>query len=53
VETRLAGSGRSLQQNGQPVTDPATRAKLVADACNAFLTGSLPQLAKLGIVTTT
>ena len=53
VETRLAGSGRSLQQNGQPVTDPATRAKLVTDACNAFLTGSLPQLAKLGIVTTT
>jgi hypothetical protein len=52
VETRLAGSGRSLQQNGQPVTDPATRAKLVTDACNAFLTGSLPQLAKLGIVTT-
>ena len=53
VETRLAGSGRSLQQNGQPVTDPATRAKLVTDACKAFLTGSLPQLAKLGIVTTT
>jgi hypothetical protein len=52
VETRLSGSGRSLQQNGQPVSDPATRAKLVEDACSGFIANSLPQLARLGIVTT-
>ena len=50
VETRLAGSGRTLQQNGQPVNDPATRTKLVEEACTAFLTNSLPQLARMGIV---
>ncbi len=50
VETRLTGSGRTLQQNGQPVNDAATRSKLVEDACDAFVQNSLPQLARLGIV---
>jgi SAM-dependent methyltransferase len=50
VDTRLTGSGRSLQQNGQPVTDAAVRKELVTKACDAFLATSLPQLAALGIV---
>jgi len=50
VETRLVGSGRALQQNGQPVNDPETRSKLVVEACDAFLDTSLPQLAGFGIV---
>jgi SAM-dependent methyltransferase len=51
VETRLTGSGRSLQQNGQAVNDAAVRRELVGKACEAFLTNSLPQLEALGIVT--
>ncbi len=51
VETRLAGSGRSLQQNGQAVTDAAARRQLVSDACDAFIMTGLPQLEALGIVT--
>ena len=50
VDARLAESGRSLQQEGKPVTDSAARQKLVEDACNAFTTTSLPQLTQLGIV---
>jgi len=50
VHTRLAGSGRALQQNGQAVIDAAERAKLVQQACDAFLETTLPQLARLGIV---
>jgi len=50
VEERLAGSGRSLQQNGQPVNDPKARRELVEKACEAFMTASLPQLTSLGIV---
>lgn len=50
VDERLTGSGRSLQQEGKPVTDPATRQKLVEDACNAFTNTSLPQLTQFGIV---
>jgi SAM-dependent methyltransferase len=50
VDERLTGSGRSLQQDGKPVTDAAARQKLVEDACNAFTATSLPQLAQLGIV---
>lgn len=50
VETRLAGSGRSLQQNGEQVTDPAARKQLVQQACTAFLGTALPQLASLRIV---
>lgn len=51
VETRLTGSGRSLQQNGQAVTDAAARRELVSKACDAFVMTSLPQLEALGIVT--
>lgn len=51
VENRLTGSGRTLQRNGEAVDDATTRAQLVEDACNAFLTTSLPQLARLGVVT--
>ncbi|MFM9057678.1 MAG: methyltransferase regulatory domain-containing protein, partial [Planctomycetaceae bacterium] len=50
VVSRLAASGRALQQQGRTVTDPAEQAKLVGQACDAFLTGSLPALARLGIV---
>jgi len=50
VDTRLAGSGRSLQQNGQPVNDPAARRQLVEQACTAFVETTLPVLARLGIV---
>jgi hypothetical protein len=38
VETRLAGSGRSLQQNGQPVTDAAAR-KQIVEHCPRDLSG--------------
>lgn len=50
VETRLAGSGRSLQQNGQPVTDPAARKQIVEQACSHFLGNTLPVLAQFGII---
>ena len=50
VDARLAGSGRSLQQDGKPVTDAAARQKLVESACDAFTTTSLPQLTQLGII---
>ena len=50
VEARLSSSGRSLQQDGKPVNDPTARQKLVELACTNFTTGSLPQLARLGIV---
>jgi SAM-dependent methyltransferase len=51
VETRLVGSGRSLQRDGQAVTDPAARLALVETACAEFESRSLPELARLGIVT--
>jgi len=51
VEARLTGSGRSIQQDGKPVVNADTRRQLIADACDAFITKSLPQLARLGIVT--
>ena len=50
VETRLAGSGRTLQKEGVTVTDSTERTRLVANACDAFLQAGLPQLARLGIV---
>jgi hypothetical protein len=50
VEARLTGSGRSIQQDGKPVVNADTRRQLIADACDAFITKSLPQLARLGIV---
>jgi SAM-dependent methyltransferase len=50
VAGRLAATGRSLQQQGRTITDPAEQATLVAQACDVFLTSSLPALARLGIV---
>ncbi len=52
VDARLVASGRSLQQDGQPVADPAKRLELVETACEGFLKTSLPQLEQLGIVST-
>jgi SAM-dependent methyltransferase len=50
VDSRLVGSGRSLQQDGQPVNDPDTRRRLVEQACTAFIDSTLPLLARFGIV---
>jgi SAM-dependent methyltransferase len=50
VDERLVKSGRSLQKEGQPVTDGAQRLQLVEQACDAFMKTSLPQLVRLGIV---
>jgi len=50
VDTRLVGSGRSLERQGKPVTDAAERLELVETACTAFRQTSLPQLIRLGIV---
>jgi SAM-dependent methyltransferase len=50
VDTRLVGSGRSLQREGKPVTDAAERLQLVEAACTAFRQTSLPQLIRLGII---
>jgi len=49
VAGRLVASGRTLQQNGQPVTDAAIRGGLVEEACRAFISKSLPELIRLGI----
>jgi SAM-dependent methyltransferase len=51
VETRLAGSGRSLLQNGKPVVDATARREIVGKAVTAFLDSTLPLLMQLGIVT--
>ena len=51
IDARLAGSGRSLQRDGKPIADEAERLQLVRAACQAFCEQSLPQLARLGIVT--
>jgi hypothetical protein len=51
VAKRLEASGRTIQQNGQPVNDEAKRSQLVEEACQAFISTSLPELARLGIVT--
>jgi len=51
VDTRLVGSGRSLQREGKAVTEPAARLELISSACDAFRSSSLPHLLSLGIVT--
>jgi hypothetical protein len=51
VTKRLEASGRTLQQNSQPVNDAALRSQLVDEACQAFIRTSLPELVRLGIVT--
>lgn len=50
VAARLAQTGRSLQRDGNPVTDEAERLQAVEAACNAFRTASIPALRQLGIV---
>jgi SAM-dependent methyltransferase len=50
VDMRLTTSGRSLQRDGKAVVDPAERQKLVQQACDAFVSSSLPHLARLGIL---
>jgi hypothetical protein len=49
VAKRLDASGRTLQQNGQPVADSAERSRLVEEACETFISKSLPELVRLGI----
>jgi hypothetical protein len=51
VATRLAGSGRTLQRNGKPVTEQADRERIVEEACTNFRGTALPQLVRLGICT--
>jgi SAM-dependent methyltransferase len=51
VAARLEASGRTLQQDGQPVADASQRSRLVDEACKAFIAASLPELVRLGIVT--
>jgi len=50
VDTRLTGSGRSIQKDGAAVTESAERLRLVETACDAFRATSLPHLVRLGIV---
>ncbi|MFM7290207.1 MAG: methyltransferase regulatory domain-containing protein [Planctomycetia bacterium] len=50
VSQRLDASGRTLQENGKPVADAAERGRLVQEACDAFISKSLPELVRLGIV---
>ena len=51
IDARLTASGRAVQKDGKTVTDPTERLALVRTACDAFRTVSLPQLERLGIVT--
>jgi len=50
VESRLTASGRTIQRDGAPVSDRATRTEMLAGACDLFRRQSLPMLAALGIV---
>ena len=50
IAARLEASGRTLQQNGQPVSDASQRSRLVEEACQSFIDTSLPELVRLGIV---
>jgi len=50
IDARLVAAGRSIQHNGQAVTDPAARLATLRTACDAFLGERLPQLRQLGIV---
>ena len=50
VIARLADSKRSLQKDGEPVSDKATHQKMVEQACAQFIKTSLPQMSRLGIV---
>jgi hypothetical protein len=50
VAKRLEGSGRTLQQDGKPVEDAAVRSRMVDEACEAFISTVLPELARTGIL---
>ena len=52
LATRLDASGRTLQKDGKPVSDVTQRSQLVEEACKAFISTSLPELIRLGIVRT-
>jgi SAM-dependent methyltransferase len=49
VDGRLVASGRSLQQDGKPVTDESARHRIVEQAGEAFLRSRVPQLVAAGI----
>jgi hypothetical protein len=48
--TVLGQSGRNVQREGQPVTDPADRRRIVADAVATILEKRLPALQRLGVL---
>ena len=50
VIARLAESKRSLQKDGEPITDKAAYQEMVEKACAQFIKNALPQLSRLGIV---
>lgn len=50
LTSRLAASGRTLQRDGKPVNDPAEQQALVAAACAAFTSTTLPRLAQFGVL---
>jgi len=51
IDARLTAAGRAVQKDGKTVTAPTERLALIRTACDAFRTGSLPQLERMGIVT--
>jgi len=51
VTDLLERLGRTIQKENAPVEDTAERRSLVGTACDAFLTTTLPQLVRLGVVT--
>ncbi len=46
----LARSGRSIQREGKPVTDPAETTRIVGDAVNNMIEKRVPLLRSLGIL---
>ena len=46
----LGRTGRSVRRDGQPITDPADRARVVGEAVAAFLGKRLPVLRNLGVL---
>jgi SAM-dependent methyltransferase len=50
LDQRLTASGRSIQREGQPVTDVATRLQILTQAGEGFLTSRLPILLATGVV---
>ncbi len=51
IDARLVAAGRSIQKDGQPVSDPAIRLEIVQAACESFVGKTLPQMIRFGIVT--